>query len=157
VLSEIYNFLPLADDLLSSGMPTADQVAEIAQAGVQLVINLAPFDPARDLHDEASLVKSAGMDYLNIPVQWEAPTQADLQAFIKAMDANTGRKVLVHCRANYRATGFVTLYRILRLGWEPDAAFKNLRRIWKPEDYPVWQEFIGQSLAGQKRSSERSM
>ncbi len=142
MLNDIYNFLPLTDTLLSSGMPTADQVPELAQAGVELVIDLAPFGPERDLHDEASLVRSAGMDYLNIPVDWDAPAQEDLQAFIKAMDANTDRKILVHCRANFRATGFVTLYRILRLGWKPDEAFKDLRRIWNPEDSPVWKKFI---------------
>jgi uncharacterized protein (TIGR01244 family) len=147
VLSEIYNFLPLTNNLLSSGMPTADQVTEIAQSGVQMVINLAPFDPERDLQDEASLVKSAGMEYLSIPVEWDAPAQKDLQAFIKAMEANTDRKVLVHCRANFRATGFVTLYRILRLGWKPDEAFKDLRRIWNPEDYPVWKKFIDDNLS----------
>jgi len=156
VLNEIHNFLPLTDSLLSSGMPTADQVTEIAQSGVELVINLAPFDPGRDLHDEAVLVESAGLDYLNIPVEWDAPTQEDLQAFIKTMDANADRKVLVHCRANYRATGFVTLYRILRLGWEPEEAFKDLRRIWNPEDYPIWKKFISENLAGHKRSSKQS-
>jgi uncharacterized protein (TIGR01244 family) len=128
-------------------MPTADQVTEIAASGVQLVINLAPFDPERDLLDEASLVKAAGMDYLNVPVEWDAPTQENLHAFIKGMEASGDRKVLVHCRANYRATGFITLYRILRLGWEPDLAFKDLRRIWNPEDYPIWKEFIDDSLS----------
>lgn len=147
MLNEIYNFLPLTDHLLSSGMPTADQVTEIAESGVQLVINLAPFDSERDLLDEASLIKAAGMDYLNIPVEWEAPTPENLHAFIKGMDANADRKVLVRCRANYRATGFITPYRILRLGWEPDEALKDLRRIWNPEDYPVWKEFIDDSLS----------
>lgn len=154
MLKDIKNFLALSDHLLSSGMPTAQQVIEIAEAGVQIVINLAPYDTERDLAEEGSLVKSAGMEYLNIPVEWDAPTLHDLEAFMKAMDTNKDRKVLVHCRANYRATGFVALYRILRLGWKPDQAFKDLRRIWDPEDYPVWKEFIDDRLAGHERTSE---
>ena len=155
MLKDIRNFLPLTANLLSSGMPTADQVTDIAQAGVRVVINLAPFDPERDLHDEASLVRSAGMEYVNIPVDWDAPTGSDLQTFMRAMDRNGDRKVLVHCRANYRATGFVTLYRILRLGWKPDEAFKHLRSIWNPDDYPVWKKFIDDNLTGRERTSQQ--
>ncbi len=146
MLKDIKNFLPLTDNLLSSGMPTGDQLGEVAAAGVQLVINLAPFDPDRDLHDEAKLVKSFGMDYLNIPVDWDAPTERDLEAFLQAMDANRERKVLVHCRANYRAIGFISLYRVLKLGWQPQEAFTDLRRIWNPEDYPVWKKFLDDNL-----------
>ena len=67
MLKDIYNFLPLTDQLLSSGMPTAEQMKTIAEAGVKVVINLAPFDPERDLKDEGALVESLGMKYINIP------------------------------------------------------------------------------------------
>ncbi len=146
MLSEIRNFLQLSDDLLTSGMPTADQVGDIARAGVKLVINLAPFDPARDLQDEPELVRSAGMNYINIPVDWDNPLRSDLDQFMNAMDQNRDSKVLVHCRANVRATGFVALYRVLRLGWKRDAAFQAVERIWNPDDYPVWKSFFQQNL-----------
>ncbi len=149
MLQDILNFRPLTDSLLSSGMPTADQVQAIAQAGVDLVINLAPFDPEHDLNDEAGLVASARMDYLNIPVDWEAPKQKDLQAFMETMDQNRGRKILVHCRANYRATGFIALYRMLRLGWNREDALKDVQSVWDPAEYPVWQKFIDSSLSTQ--------
>ncbi len=149
MLQDIVNFRPLSDRLLSSGMPTADQVQAIAQAGVDLVINLAPFDPERDLHDEARLVTSAGMEYLNIPVDWDAPRQMDLQSFMQAMDQNRERKVLVHCRANYRATGFIALYRMLRLGWTREDAFKDVKSVWDPAEYPVWEKFIADNLSTQ--------
>lgn len=40
-MKEIYNYLYLTDKLSSSGMPKAEQVDAIAQAGVQAVVNLA--------------------------------------------------------------------------------------------------------------------
>ena len=147
MLKDIKNFLPLSDKLLSSGMPTDGQVDELAKDGVNLVINLAPFDPQQDLHDEGDRVHAAGMDYLNIPVEWHAPTRANLDAFMQAMESNRDRKVLVHCRANYRATGFIALYRVLKLGWKPEEAFQDLRRIWNPEDYPVWSKFLAENTA----------
>jgi len=147
MLEDIYNFLPLTDNLLSSGMPTADQVKSIAQAGVEVVVNLAPFDPERDLKDEEVLVKSLGLKYINIPVEWESPTLQNLEDFFKVMDENKNNKLFVHCRANYRATGFITLYRIRRLGWDREQAFKDLRRIWDPGEVPVWKRFIDENLS----------
>ncbi len=100
----------------------------------------------RALRDEESVVESLGMQYISIPVKWEQPTRRDLDAFMNAMDAHKADKLLVHCQANYRVTGFMTLYRVLRLGWEPAEAFKDLRRIWNPEEYPVWKKFLEDNL-----------
>jgi protein tyrosine phosphatase (PTP) superfamily phosphohydrolase (DUF442 family) len=146
VIEDIRNFLKLNKNLLSGGMPTADQMKSVAEAGVKVVINLAPFEAERDLANEGTLVESLGMKYINIPVDWEAPVQKNLEDFIKAMDENQNEKTLVHCRANYRATGFITLYRIKRLGWKPEDAFKDLRRIWNLDEYPVWKKFIDENL-----------
>ncbi len=146
MIHDIRNFLQLTDNLLTGGMPTADQLGDAARAGVKLVVNLAPFDPETDLHDEAMVVRAAGMEYLNIPVDWENPKSSDLDAFIGAMDANHDRQVLVHCRANYRATGFAALYLVRKLDWNSEDALKQLRRIWSPEEYPVWNSFIKENL-----------
>jgi protein tyrosine phosphatase (PTP) superfamily phosphohydrolase (DUF442 family) len=147
MLKDIYNFLPLTDQLLSSGMPTAEQINSIAEAEVEVVINLAPFEPERDLKDEGALVESLGMKYINIPVEWESPTQQNLEAFMKTMDELKDNKMLVHCRANFRASGFILLYRVQRLGWKPEEAFKDLRRIWNPDEHPIWKKFIEENLS----------
>jgi len=147
MIEDIRNFLPLTQNLLSSGMPTAEQMYSIAEAGVKLVINLAPFDPEQDLKNEGALVESLGMKYINIPVEWESPTRQNLEAFMKAMDENKNDKTLVHCRANFRATGFIALYRVQRLGWEREEAFKVLYQIWNPDEYPIWKKFIEENLS----------
>jgi protein tyrosine phosphatase (PTP) superfamily phosphohydrolase (DUF442 family) len=147
MLEDIYNFLPLTESLLSSGMPTADQMSDVSRSGVQLVINLAMPDSERALPDEAHLVESLGMKYIAIPVVWDNPTHENLEDFMNAMDANKENKLLVHCQANYRATGFITLYRVLRLGWEKEKAYLDLRRVWDPEEYPVWQKFLEDNLS----------
>jgi protein tyrosine phosphatase (PTP) superfamily phosphohydrolase (DUF442 family) len=147
MLKDIYNFLPLTETLLSSGMPTADQMTDVSRSGVQVVINLAMPDSERALPDEGQLVNSLGMKYIAIPVVWDKPTRENLDDFMNAMDANKANKLLVHCQANYRATGFITLYRVLRLGWEKDKAFLDLRRVWDPEEYPIWQKFLEDNLS----------
>jgi protein tyrosine phosphatase (PTP) superfamily phosphohydrolase (DUF442 family) len=127
-------------------MPKADQLSDAAQQGVQVVINLAVEDVANGQSEEGELVESLGMKYINVPVVWHEPTRKNLDDFINAMDAHKDQKMLVHCEANYRATGFVALYRILRLGWDQEEAFQDMRKLWNPEKFPVWQKFIDENL-----------
>jgi len=84
------------------------------------------------------------MDYIHIPVQFNAPTEENLRAFIAAMDAHKSEKILVHCAANYRVTAFVGLYRVLREGWRADEAFEPMRSVWEPD--AVWVRFITNML-----------
>ncbi|HVN14508.1 MAG TPA: protein tyrosine phosphatase family protein [Anaerolineales bacterium] len=142
MLEELRNFLRLSDKLISSGMPTAEQMKDAAQAGVKVVINLALPTSENALPNEGVLAASLGMEYINIPVLWEAPTRENLNEFMEAMDAHREQSVFVHCQANYRATGFITLYRVNRLGWKKEDALKDLRKIWNPREYPVWEKFI---------------
>lgn len=144
MLTDIYNYLPFSGSLATSGQPTEAQIAEIAQAGFQVVVNLALTDQDYSLPDEASLVLRHGMEYIHIPVIWERPTLSNLENFFAVMDANWERQVFVHCAANMRVSAFLALYRILRLGWQPERAFAEMQRIWQPEG--VWQAFIQSAL-----------
>ncbi len=146
MLEDIRNFLRLSDHLLSSGMPSAEQLAEVAEAGVQVVINLALPTSEDALKGEDKIVEALGMEYVNVPVEWDNPTLENLTDFTHAMEAHRGKSILVHCQANYRATGFITLYRVNSLGWKKENAFKDLRRIWNPAEYPVWEKFIEENL-----------
>jgi protein tyrosine phosphatase (PTP) superfamily phosphohydrolase (DUF442 family) len=146
MLEDIYNFLALSETLFTGGMPKGDQLADAAQRGVQMVINLAPHSVADALPNESELVKSLGMKYINIPVIWTTPTKDGLDRFMAVMDENQDKKILVHCQANFRATAFVALYRILRHGWEPKDAIADMHKIWDAEDYPIWKMFIEENL-----------
>ena len=152
MLKNMYNFLTLSEDLFTGGMPTVDQLEDASRQGVQVVVNLAPHDVIDALRDEEKLVTSLGMHYINIPVLWNTPTRDGLDRFMDAMDENRGKKILVHCQANFRATAFMALYRILRLGWNAEDAMKGMDMIWDVEDYPIWKMFILENL---KRSQER--
>src|SRR5215467_2894448 len=121
-MNDIYNYWFYHDKLSSSGMPTAEQMKSAAEAGVQLVINLAPHDSKNAVPNEAELVNSLGMEYINIPVTWRAPEADTLPRFMEAMDANQDKKIHVHCEANYRASSFIMMYRVLRLGWKKEDA-----------------------------------
>jgi protein tyrosine phosphatase (PTP) superfamily phosphohydrolase (DUF442 family) len=147
-IEEIYHFMRLNETLSSSGMPTSEQMKSVAEEGTQVVINLAPHDVSNALPEEAALVGSLGMEYLNFPVIWRSPAQENLTSFMDAMDARKGKKIHVHCEANYRASAFIMLYRVLRLGWKKEDAIPVMECMWNPEDFPIWQKFIDEALQG---------
>ncbi|HAY95185.1 protein tyrosine phosphatase family protein [Shewanella sp.] len=135
--------------LLSSGLPSEPQFAQLKQAGVDVVINLIP-DSSKDGHqDEASLVTQAGMDYVYIPVDWQNPKVEDVEAFFAAMDQHKGKDVLVHCLANYRASAFAYLYQ-LKQGQNPNMA--QTMAPWNNElaIYPKWQALLNEIRAKYK-------
>lgn len=148
-MNDIYHYQYLSETLSSSGMPTAEQMKDIADTGVQVVINLAPHDVKIAIPNEGELANSLGMEYINIPVTWRAPESDALIQFMDAMGAHTGKKIHVHCEANYRASAFIMMYRILRSGWKKEDAIPVMEKMWNPEDFPVWQAFIDEHLAGQ--------
>ena len=147
-MKDIYNYWFYHEKLSSSGMPTAEQMKEVADASVQVVINLAPHDVQHALPDESKLVNELGMEYINIPVIWRAPEQEALIRFMNAMDAHMDKKIHVHCEANYRASAFIMMYRVLRLDWKKEDAIPIMERMWNPEDFPIWQKFLDDNLNG---------
>ncbi|QQE63500.1 hypothetical protein GFS31_01650 [Leptolyngbya sp. BL0902] len=144
-LTMMRQFLPISDTLATAGQPTEAEFVALAQAGYEVVINLALPTSDHALPDEQAAVAGLGMAYVAIPVVWENPTLTDLDQFFAAMDTYQGRKILVHCALNMRVSVFVYLYRVLKLGLDPAAAQQDLLSIWQPNE--CWQRFIDQAIA----------
>lgn len=155
-LTTVTNFRRLSDHLITGGQPTEAHLAAVAAAGCQVVINLGRLDPAYALPDERGTVEALGLIYEHIPVVWTQPTAADLDAFFATLARHAGRPVFVHCAANYRASAFILLYRVLRLGWRLEDALPDMRAIWDPAEYPAWQAFIEAALTGRPETGQPS-
>jgi len=151
----IYNYRKVDDQYITGGQPTEENLRSAADEGFQTVINLAPIDPRYSLEDEAGLVRSLGMLYHHIPVDWGNPTESDFAAFERVMQAQPGAKTLIHCAANFRGTAFYSLYAFKHLGWTAAQADAFRASIWQGSDYPVWETFIGHmqaQIAGERAS-----
>ena len=138
--TSIYHWQRLDERITTSGQPTETELAELGRLGVRRVINLALIDSPRALPDEAVSVNALGMDYIHIPVDFAAPTEADFDSFCAAMAAAESMKVHVHCVANYRVSAFFYRYRRDVLGIDPAQARADLERLWQPD--AVWTAFI---------------
>ncbi len=149
-LSSIHNYRVVNDMLGTSGQPTVAQFQSIAAAGYKTVINLALHDdPRYSLPDEPGTVQSLGLSYVHIPVQFTAPTEADLLAFFAAMEAHQDKMLWIHCAANIRVSAFLGLYRVIKQQWTVDAAFEMMHELWQPNE--VWSSFIARMLAKHRR------
>jgi protein tyrosine phosphatase (PTP) superfamily phosphohydrolase (DUF442 family) len=153
MFEKIYNFLRLAEKLTSSGMPTVEQISDAPNHGVEVVVNLAPHDVPDALSNEAELAASLEMEYIHIPVNWNTPTKDGLDKFMDAMDARKDKTIHVHCEANFRASAFVTMYRILRLGWKDEEAFEVMHKVWDEDEFPVWKMFIDGMIKNGRENS----
>jgi len=144
----IYNAIVVNEAITTGGQPTETQLRAAAAEGFANVINLAPVDRGNALADEAGLVRSLGMQYYAIPVEWEAPQESDFEAFDALMRQLPKGKTLIHCAANFRVTAFYALYAQKRLGWSEQQAEAFRARIWAGSAYPVWEAFIAHIRAG---------
>jgi uncharacterized protein (TIGR01244 family) len=140
---EIYNYRLVNDALITGGQPTEDQLKSAADEGIKTVINLAPLNSRTSLPDEAGLVRSLGMTYHHVPVEWDNPKESDFVAFDEVMQQSGAGKTLLHCAANFRVTAFYGLFAMKHLGWSERQVDEFRTSIWQGSDYPVWEAFIG--------------
>ena len=145
----IRNYRSISDRISTSGMPTEGQLAKIARAGFEVVLNLDQLNSGHALPDERGIVEALGLTYRQIPVIWDNPTHENLVEFREAMAQYADRRVFVHCVANARVSIFVALYRILELGWARDDAVQGVHSIWEPNE--TWQRFIESELSTRSR------
>lgn len=143
----IFNFVGINDRIGTAGQPTAEQLTAARGEGYEAVVNLAPHSADNHaLPDERALVKSLGMEYHHIPVEWTNPKNEQFVTFDGVMEGLRGKKVLVHCAANFRVTAFFSLYAIKHEGWTAEQADRLISRIWESRpDYRMddtWRSFI---------------
>lgn len=126
------NVVVISANLVTSGQPTAEALSALSAQGFGAVIYLAPPTVADAVAGEADIVRKQGLEFVNIPIRFDNPTDADFQSFVAAMNRLRDRKVLVHCQVNMRASSLTFLYRVIVGGEKPETAYESVARIWSP-------------------------
>jgi protein tyrosine phosphatase (PTP) superfamily phosphohydrolase (DUF442 family) len=138
------NRLDISPMLTTSGQPTRDFLGSLKSQGFEAVIYLAPPTVGDAIADEPKIVGGQGLVFVNIPMDFRRPTAADFQAFTRVMQAMEGRKVLVHCQMNFRASSLVFLHRVITLREPPGPAWQAVQKAWVPDD--TWKRYIVDTL-----------
>lgn len=138
------NVVVISAMLTTSGQPKAASLAALGAAGYQGVIYLAPLTVEDAVRDEADILQRQGISFTNIPITFNQPGEKDFEAFNAAMAQLQGRKVLVHCQVNLRASSMVFLHRVIVGKENPEAAYQAVSKVWTPDGR--WKNFIVATL-----------
>ena len=139
-LSDITGYKTYSATFSSSGQPTEEQLRLVREDGFDRVIYIA-FSNSRDaVVGEDAIVKELGMDYVHIPVTWNAPTKMDFYTFAYVMNREPDKKTLLHCQVNFRASAFAFLFRVLYQDIPIIEAKADMNTIWQPNK--TWTKFI---------------
>ena len=141
-IEQSYNFRRINDDLSTSGVVGAERLRELSAEGYEVVINLLPDSSEQAVADECDIVESQGIEYVHIPVDFQHPAVSDFQAFSRALDATQGKKIHIHCAANYRVSAFYAHYARVHRLWSETEAESFVHSLWEPQDYSGWPELI---------------
>lgn len=139
-MSVITNYREYSDNFASSGQPLETQFELLRSEGFERIIYIAFTNSNKAVPGEDFIVKGLGMDYVHIPVIWEEPRASDFYAFADVMQRDPGKKTLLHCQVNYRATAFSFLYRVLYDHVPMVKAKADMNTIWEPDK--TWRELI---------------
>src|SRR5262245_20981562 len=100
-LPPIRNFLKVTPEFCTGGQPRVEHYEQLKKDGVKAVLNLRQPSEHR-AEEEQEAVKAAGLKYFNIPVNYQSPTDASVDEFLKITDDAANRPMFIHCTAAIR-------------------------------------------------------
>jgi uncharacterized protein (TIGR01244 family) len=148
-LDAVPGFYRASDSVWVAGQPTLGQLDAVGKAGAKAILNLR----LRSEHDaaaESTKARRLGMAYVGVPVDFDDPKSADVDAFLAATDTLAARgPVLIHCAAAIRVASFWMVRRVVRDGWTYERAREEARRISLRRD-GEWVEFAKKEIERRK-------
>ena len=125
-------------DVTTGGQPTAEQLAQLKAAGVQVVVDLR--DPMeRRPFDEPEVARELGLDYINVPVGPGATSDEQLRRVREALQNAPERPVFVHCASANRVGGALLPHLILDQGLSEEEATERAMQVGlRSAEYLEW-------------------
>lgn len=146
---DIRNFLKVTPEFCTGGQPRPEHFAMLKADGVKAVLNLRQPSEHRADEEEAA-VKAAGLKYFNIPVNFQQPTDAAVDEFLKITDDAANRPMFIHCTAAIRVGAFWMIRRVLRDGMSIDGALEEARKVGF-KDAPHLEQFARAYIASHQK------
>jgi uncharacterized protein (TIGR01244 family) len=146
---DIRNFLQVTPEFCTGGQPRIEHYARLKADGVKAVLNLRQPTEHR-AEEEMQAVEAASLKYFNIPVNYQNPSDADVDQFLKITDDPANRPMFIHCTAAIRVGAFWAIRRALRDGMTIDAALEEAKKVGLREA-PHLDQFVRAYIASHKK------
>ena len=132
------------DRLTVSGQPTADDIAQLKNAGFRTIVNLrteGEEDQPMSPEEERQAVEKAGMKYVHLPVSSAGMGPELVDKFRKEI-AELPSPVLVHCAAGMRAGAFTMMATATNEGWSGDETLEKAKAMGFACEAPQLKQFV---------------
>lgn len=138
------HYTRITDTLAISGQPSVSQIADLRDAGVQMIVHLKIKGLDSVIPDEQKAVEETGLLYEVIPVSFNDPTQEAYQALADVLQEYQTLNILLHCHAGYCTSGMLIPYLVNHHNQLlEDATAQVIINQFNPQ----WDQFIEQAIA----------
>jgi uncharacterized protein (TIGR01244 family) len=126
----ITNFAQVETTVACAGAVTPSAVAGIKKMGFASIINLRlDTEKGADIDAEAAAAKAAGINFVHLPVNGNAPDPAVADRFLKFITEPGNQPAFIHCASGNRAAAMWLIKRVLIDKWDNDRAWEEASQL----------------------------
>jgi uncharacterized protein (TIGR01244 family) len=126
----ITNFAQVETTVACAGAITPASVAGIKKMGFASIINLRlANEPGADIDAEAAAANAAGINFVHLPFNGNAPDPAVADRFIKTITEPGNQPAFIHCASGNRAAAMWLIKRVLIDKWDIDRASEEATQL----------------------------
>jgi uncharacterized protein (TIGR01244 family) len=126
----ITNFAQVETTVACAGAVTPSAVGGIKKMGFASIINLRlDTEKGADIDAEAAAAKSAGINFVHLPLNGNAPDPAVADRFLKVIAEPGNQPAFIHCASGNRAAAMWLIKRVLIDKWDNDRALEEAMQL----------------------------
>jgi uncharacterized protein (TIGR01244 family) len=126
----ITNFAQVETTVACAGAVSPSAVAGIKKMGFASIINLRlDNEKGADIDAEAAAAKTAGINFVHLPLSGTAPDPAVADRFLKIIAEPGNQPAFIHCASGNRAAAMWLIKRVLIDKWDNDRALEEAAQL----------------------------
>jgi uncharacterized protein (TIGR01244 family) len=126
----IANFAQVETTVACAGAITPASVAGIKNMGFASIVNLRlANEQGADIDAEAAAAKAAGINFVHLPLNGNAPDPTVADRFIKTITEPGNQPAFIHCASGNRAAAMWLIKRVLIDNWDNDRASEEAAQL----------------------------
>lgn len=135
----ISTFAQIESTIACGGATTPEAIGEIRNMGFKSVINVRlASEPGAMVEEEGAVARAAGLIYIHLPFDAQAPDPKLIDNFIAAVTAPAHTPAYVHCAAGGRAAALWMVKRVKGDGWPVQRALAEANMLGLNDRFRPW-------------------
>lgn len=138
--------MKISDQVSVGPQPSEDEIRNLSQQGFRTVVNFRTEGEEEQPHSpqaEGEKVRSAGMEYLHLPVSMKAMGPELVDEF-REKYPSLPKPVFAHCKSGKRAGAMVMMNMAVEQGMSGDQTLQKAKEMGFECDQPQLEQFVRQ-------------